>query len=138
MSYSAKKDFRDILINNSNLTSLVKAEDIRVVFKRDELNFPSIIIIQVAGKDEAMTGYMSSPQGQKTRTESCSFQLNIYSRNSIAELENINDAISTALSADTDSLKGLVKTSDLDSYYDSDLGAYIKIVTWNFFHYITD
>ena len=138
MSYQGKLEFRSALTNDSTLTSTVPSGSITVAFNKDDWSSPCISIYQVGGQEKALVGYNSAPSGSKEKQETCIMQLDIYSRTSVTETEQIADLISDVLTPDYGTLQGLVKTSDLDSFYDSSLEAYHKIVTWSFFRYSND
>ena len=125
MSYSTLLDLRNSLVGNSSLTALVPSSDIQVGWKRELANFPCIIISQAAGTDNGYLGYSTSSSGNKVAKENVSYQIDIYSRNSIKEILDIEDVLRKILLNN-----GYRKTSDNDAY-NSDYQAYRKITIWS-------
>lgn len=138
MSYDGKIEFRNALVNNATLTTIVPSGNITVAFDKDDWSSPCISLYQVGGSDKASMGYKNASVGNKEKRETSIMQLDIYSRASVTQSEQIADAISVTLTPDYGNLLGLVKSSDIDAFYDENLNAYHKIVTWSFFRYSND
>lgn len=132
MSLACKVEFRNTLVNYDSLTNIVPSGNIDVGYTEDEIEYPCVFITQVGGGDTANMGYKNNPTETK-RTEEFTYQLDIYSRDSVVQTEQISDNIADVLSLDTNNIKGLRMTSNLDSAYIDELKAWHKVVRWKGF-----
>jgi len=133
MSYAAYSSARRLLINYTPLTAKVAVSNVRVGFAIIPDDYPCISLTQVGGSALKNLGYKTSPDGSRIRRDDRIFQIDIYSRSGVQDLEQIADEVDKAL------LSGSTfeKLSDNDRYEDS-LHANRKIQTWTFFDMLND
>ena len=122
MTYQLMKDLYDSLRNNSSLTSLVPAANIKVGWQNDFSDYPAISIIQVGGREVGQLGY-KSPSG--LIKEDFSPQIEIYSQASAKENYDIVDVLDNIMIS-----CNYEKLSDADAWDDT-LLAHRKITRWN-------
>jgi hypothetical protein len=131
MSYSAYSSMRHLLIQDSKISSQVGVSNIRVGFGNLSDSYPCITLSQAGGESYGYLGWGTSPHGSKLSRDNNSFQVDVYSRDSIQELEQICDNIKPALLSGNISGNGLRKINDNYMWEDS-LHAHRKILTWTF------
>jgi len=132
MSYNIAKDIYDTLTSDSNLLSLVSSGNIQIGWKREPPEYPSITFYQVAGYDRGQMGYSVLPSGSKTRTVIPVYGFTIFSRSSMKEILQIDDALTKCLIK-----KGFEKLSDREGY-DDEINAYVKLLTYRKKYFLND
>lgn len=126
MSYNSMKDLYDSLYSDTNLNSKCPSGNIRVGWRRDEEEFPSISLIQQGGNEVGLLGY-SKASGNVA--ELFGVQINIYSRETTLETYDIYEKLRPIMISE-----GYEKTADADDW-DDNLSAYVKITRWNLNNY---
>lgn len=127
MSYSAYSSMRNLLIQDSNISSQVGVSNIRVGFGNLSDSYPCITLSQAGGESYGYLGWGTSPHGSKLSRDNNSFQVDVYSRTSVEDLENICDNVRVAL------LSGGTLRKVNDNYmWEDSLHAHRKILTWTF------
>lgn len=133
MSEIAYSSARALLTQRSSLTSMVPTDKIRIGFERQPDAFPLITISQKGGTTYGYTGYKTSPAGSKQRRDDRTFQVDIYSRDGVLDLQQIADEVDEALMSGS----GFRKVNDNDTYEDG-VHAHRKVQTWTFWGMLHD
>ena len=133
MSEYAYSSARQLLTQRTDLVSLVPSSNIKVGFTIEVDSFPSITLTQTGGSAHGLLGYGTSTVGSKLRRDNRTFQIDIYSRSGMLDLQQISDEVDLAL------LSGSTfrKISDNDTY-EEEIQAYRKIQTWSFWSILDD
>ena len=130
MSLNVLRRIRGYLVSSSTVGTYVTDDNIKVGWPKTVDSFPCVLIVQSAGTDYGFLGYKTASAGSKIRREDCSYQIDIFSKNSRLETYQIADAIVKEM------ISGCCrKVSDMDDY-DDELGIYRKVQTYscNEFH----
>lgn len=126
MSYNSMKDLYDTLYTDTDLNSKCPSGNIRVGWKRDDEEFPSISLIQQGGSEVGLLGYSKSSGNV---AELFGVQINIYSRENTLETYDIYEKLRPIMISG-----GYEKTADVDDW-NNDLSAHVKITRWNLNNY---
>jgi len=133
MTEVAYSSTRKLLVQSGDLIALVPLTNIRIGFTPEPDSYPCITLTQVAGSTFGYTGHGTSPKGSKLRRDDHTFQIDIYTRSGVLNLEQIADQVDKALMSGT----GYRKVSDND-YREEYLNANRKIQTWTFWNQVED
>jgi len=132
MSYEIAKDIYDTLTSDSDLLALVSSGNIQIGWKREPPDYPSITFYQVAGFDRGELGYSTAASGSKIRNVVPVYGFTIFSRKSMKEILQIDDALTKCLIN-----KGFEKLSDREGF-DEDINAYVKLLTYRKKYFLND
>ena len=133
MSEIAYSSTRVLLTQSTDLIALVPIDNIRIGFLKEPDVFPCITISQAGGSTHGYTGYGTSTAGTKQRREDSTFQVDVYSRDGVLDLEQISDKVVLALMSGS----GYRKVSDNDGYEEG-IKSHRKIQTWTFWSMVDD
>ena len=133
MSEILYSSVRLLLTQQTDLVNLVPTDDIRIGFMVEADNFPCITITQTGGSCYGYLGYGTSAAGSKQRRDNRTFQIDIYSRSGMLDLQQISDKVDIALMSGS----GFRKINDNDTYEEG-IHAHRKVQTWAFWGMIHD
>ena len=129
--YYEYSSLRKILINNSEITALVPSSNISVGYLRSDDSFPKIALFRAGGSSVGRLGYKTSSVGNKESNRISRFQIDILSRDSIEDLENIDDVVIKALLSGSKTGESLTLDSD-NSFYDPNYDAFRIVQVWSY------
>lgn len=118
------KNLRDLLVADSTLTGLVSASSINVSWKKKDIPFPCIVITQIGARAVGRLGIAQSDSGERMVDENITFRIDIASRTSITNINNIADAINGILM-----VEGYEKMGEIDTF-DENKNTYIRTLTF--------
>lgn len=133
MSYIAYSSARNLLVNDSTITSYIPAAYIRVGYTTDTLVSPSITIHQAGGNTWGYLGYGTTSAGSRIRGEVSTIQIDVFHTWNLLSSQRIGDAIDKALI-----FNGWYrKINDRDEYLE-ELDCYNKSQLWTYRQNVDD
>jgi len=127
MSHYAYSSARNILVSDNDITSIVDTSNIKVGFSVEPDAYPCVTLSQIGGESYGFLGYKNASIGSRNRGDSWLMQVDIYSRDSVAQVQLIADEIEKAFHI---SGSGYRKVGDVDGFEEG-LKAYHKVQTWS-------
>lgn len=133
--YEQYSSMRQILLNDGRVTDLTS--NIVVGYRREHDSYPVITIHRVGGNSFGKLGYQTSAAGSKERNVTSLFQIDIFHRDTIEDVEKIDDAIQKAIMSGTSTSVGARMQSN-PSGWDETFQAYRITQTWMYNEIVSD
>ena len=134
MTVSDVDNLISTLRNDATLTSMVPSSDIKVGWVSKVENFPCIIVTLVGGTAKGRLGYNTATSGEKLRTDTGTFQIDVYTTDEgggARKAGEICDRIEKVLLPNITGISGLNKTSDV-MMYDDEQHVWRRSMRWDY------
>jgi hypothetical protein len=135
--YTQYSSMSRILLNDGRVTDLVDDSNIKIGYVKDEIKYPTISLYRSEGSSRGKLGYKTSTKGSRDREIQCGFVIDIYHRDSVEDVEKIDDAVQKALHSGSSTGVGLQMTGN-PSIWDDTHNAYRVSQTWLYNEILSD
>jgi hypothetical protein len=135
--YQQYSSTRQILINDGRVTDIVNPSNIKIGYEFILDDYPCITIFRGGGGGTGRLGYKTSPAGSKDVNLNGVFQIDLFHKDSVEDIEELDDAVRKAMMSGVAAGVGCDMTSN-PSTWDESFQSYRITQTWVLREVISD
>ena len=123
---------RNILINNSSITSKVSSSSIVISYPNRELTYPCIVILNVSDDSKYYIGSIEDQDEHPYKYDTLIIQFDIKSKNSLKDVIEISDILESIFDNEVSGFFGVVKAGGLPPLYDDTENVFVRSIRFMF------